>query len=291
MSAWPTKGDRQNQRFCLSPRQALVSVIIPTYNRARFLKEALESVLAQTYRPLEIIVVDDGSTDETPRVVTAFSVRHVRGPRRGVVAARNRGILLARGEFLAFLDSDDLWLPEKISRQVAFFEEHPKAVAVQTEEIWIRRGRRVNPKKHHAKGNGFIFHRCVELCVVSPSGVMLRREVLKEKLDEARKRLEKRAQKRAEAERAEYERKVTAREKRKGSRKGRIIRPPQETPEPDEHINLVDADITHVTGSGFPTPMPIIVKAPMHISGISAMARYLLKQSQPFSMMLTEPTL
>lgn len=158
----------------------LVSVIIPTYNRARFLREALASVLSQTYRPLEIIVVDDGSIDETPRLITGFPVRYVRGPHRGVAAARNRGIRLARGPFLAFLDSDDLWLPEKLARQVAFFEAHPEAVAVQPEEIWIRRGRRVNPKRRHAKEGGFIFHRCVELCVVSPSGVMLRKEVLVE---------------------------------------------------------------------------------------------------------------
>ncbi len=160
--------------------RALVSVIIPTYNRASFLKEALASVFSQTYRPLEVIVVDDGSTDETPRVVSGLPIRYVRGPRRGVAAARNRGIRLSCGDFLAFLDSDDLWLPEKIARQVDFFAKHPEAVAVQPEEIWIRRGRRVNPRKHHAKEGGFIFHRCVELCVVSPSGVMLRRRVLEE---------------------------------------------------------------------------------------------------------------
>ncbi len=158
----------------------LVSVIIPTYNRAGFLEEALASVIAQTYRPLEIIVVDDGSTDETPWRISRFPVRYVRGPRRGVSAARNRGIRLSRGEFVAFLDSDDLWLPEKVARQVEFFLRHPEAVAVQPEEVWMRRGQRVNPRKRHAKEGGYIFHRCVELCVVSPSGVMLRRRVLEE---------------------------------------------------------------------------------------------------------------
>ncbi len=158
----------------------LVSVIIPTYNRARFLKEALASVLAQTYRPLEIIVVDDGSTDETPKVVSRFPVRYVRTPHRGVAAARNRGLNKARGALIAFLDSDDLWLPRKIEVQVSFFERQPEAVAVQTEEVWLRGGKRVNPKKRHRKPSGHFFDRALELCLISPSAVMLRREVLEE---------------------------------------------------------------------------------------------------------------
>ncbi len=159
----------------------LVSVIIPTFNRASFLKEAIESVLAQDYRPLELIVVDDGSTDETPKMVTRYPLRFVRRAQNlGVAAARNAGLLWARGEFIAFLDSDDLWLPSKISRQVAFFSAHPEAVAVQTEEIWIRRGQRVNPRKKHQKPSGFFFDRALELCLISPSGIMLRRKVLEE---------------------------------------------------------------------------------------------------------------
>lgn len=159
----------------------LVSVIIPTFNRARFLVEALESVFSQTYRPLEVLVVDEASTDETPKVVSRFPVIYVRRPvRRGPAAARNRGIVLSRGELVSFLDSDDLWLPEKIARQVAFFQEHPQAVAVQPEEIWIKEGRQVKPKRQHRKPHGYFFHRAVKLCVVSPSGVMLRRKILEE---------------------------------------------------------------------------------------------------------------
>ncbi|MBX6422444.1 glycosyltransferase [Thermosulfurimonas sp. F29] len=158
----------------------LVSVVIPTYNRARFLREALASVLAQTYRPLEIIVVDDGSTDETPRLITAYPVIYHRKARGGPASARNRGILLSRGELVAFLDSDDLWLPEKVSRQVEFFRRHPEAVAVQPEEVWIKGGRRIRPQRKHRKPDGYFFHRAVKLCVVSPSGVMLRRRVFDE---------------------------------------------------------------------------------------------------------------
>jgi len=156
----------------------LVSVIIPTFNRASFLGEALDSVFSQTYRPLEVIVVDEASEDETPRLVSRYPVIYVRkGRREGPAAARNRGLGLARGELIAFLDSDDLWLPEKVARQVAFFRENPQAVAVQTEEIWIKGGRRVQPQRKHRKPHGYFFHRAVKLCLVSPSGVMLRREV------------------------------------------------------------------------------------------------------------------
>ena len=159
----------------------LVSVIIPVRNRAYFLKEALASVLAQTYRPLEIIVVDDASTDATPYVVGRYPViYHRMGRRGGPAAARNRGIRISRGELLAFLDSDDLWLPSKVALQVAYLREHPEAVAVQPEEIWIKEGRRISPRGKHRKPHGFFFHRAIKLCLISPSGVMIRRWVLEE---------------------------------------------------------------------------------------------------------------
>ncbi|WP_456369669.1 glycosyltransferase family 2 protein [Thermodesulfatator atlanticus] len=159
----------------------LVSVIIPTHNRASFLKEALDSVFAQTFRDFEVIVVDDGSSDYTVKLVANYPIRFVkRAQRRGVSSARNAGIRRARGKFLAFLDSDDLWLPKKLEMQVLFFKKHPEAVAVQTEEIWIRRGRRVNPRRRHQKPSGFFFDRALELCLISPSGVMLKRDVLYE---------------------------------------------------------------------------------------------------------------
>ncbi len=159
----------------------LVSVIIPTYNRANFLSEALESVFSQSCQGFEVIVVDDGSTDETSQIVSKFpQVIYIRQQHKGVASARNLGIKYAKGDLITFLDSDDLWLPKKLEYQIAFFRNHPEAVAVQTEEIWIKNGKRINPKKKHLKEGGWIFHRCVKLCLVSPSGIMLRRKVFEE---------------------------------------------------------------------------------------------------------------
>lgn len=156
-----------------------VSVVIASYNRASLLKEAIDSVLTQDFDDFELIVVDDGSTDDTPELLRSYAnICVVRQDRRGVSAARNAGVRRASGEFLAFLDSDDLWLAEKLSAQIAFFKTHPRAVICQTEEIWIRRGVRVNPRRRHRKYSGMIFERSVELCLVSPSAVMLERSLL-----------------------------------------------------------------------------------------------------------------
>ncbi|MEK6374321.1 MAG: glycosyltransferase family 2 protein [Acidobacteriota bacterium] len=104
-----------------------ISVIIPTYNYARYLRDAIDSVLAQTVAPLEIIVVDDGSTDDTPQVLTAYGakIRAIHQSNQGVAAARNTGVAAARGEYIAFLDSDDLWLPRKLELQIARLESDP----------------------------------------------------------------------------------------------------------------------------------------------------------------------
>ena len=158
---------------------SLISVIIPTYNRSAFLKEAIESVLKQTYQPFELIVVDDGSTDDTASVlscyagkISALSVHH-----GGPSAARNYGIQAAHGDYIAFLDSDDLWLPGKLAAQMHFFHNNPEARICQTEEIWMRNSVRVNPRQKHKKYSGWIFDQCLPLCVVSPSAVMMHRSI------------------------------------------------------------------------------------------------------------------
>jgi glycosyltransferase involved in cell wall biosynthesis len=154
-----------------------ISVIIPTYNRATLLQEAIDSVLAQTYQDFELLVVDDGSTDQTNELVTEYGERitYIFQENRGVSSARNLGIQSSTGQFIAFLDSDDLWLPEKLEQQVAIMEHHSDLQLCHTEEIWIRRGVRVNPKKKHKKYSGYIFPYCLPLCVISPSSVMIRR--------------------------------------------------------------------------------------------------------------------
>jgi glycosyltransferase involved in cell wall biosynthesis len=156
-----------------------VTVIIPTYNRAGCLREAVDSVLAQDFRDFELIVVDDGSTDDTPRLLQEYgdAIRVFRQENRGVSAARNAGIAVSRGALIAFLDSDDLWLQGKLARQVEFFKAHADALICQTEEIWVRNGRRVNPGKRHRKRGGMIFEPSLDLCLVSPSAVMVRREL------------------------------------------------------------------------------------------------------------------
>ncbi len=155
-----------------------VSVVIPTYNRLPMLKEAVHSVLKQDFEDFELIVVDDGSTDGTAEEIEKFGgrVRVLRSSEnRGVSWARNRGITHARGKYIAFLDSDDLWMKEKLRIQVTFMDENPQYPICYTDEIWIRRGKRVNPMAKHAKYSGWIFEKCLPLCIISPSSAMIRR--------------------------------------------------------------------------------------------------------------------
>ena len=162
---------------------AAVSVIIPTFNRAHKIARAVASVLYQTFSDYEILVVDDGSGDATPEALKPFlpRIQYVAHSKNlGVSAARNTGIRESHSPLVAFLDSDDYWLPEKLAAQVSFFSKHPQAVACQTEERWIRRGVRVNPMKKHLKPSGDILEPSLRLCVVSPSAVLLKRSLLEE---------------------------------------------------------------------------------------------------------------
>ncbi|MGR9115156.1 MAG: glycosyltransferase family 2 protein [Gammaproteobacteria bacterium] len=156
-----------------------VSVIIPSYNRCESLRRAVTSVMAQTYPATEVIVVDDGSCDasaamiksEFPEAIYLFQ------PNRGVSAARNAGIQRATGHWLAFLDSDDEWLPEKLANQLALLKANPELKVCHTEEIWIRHGRRVNAMKKHSKKGGWIFKHCLPLCAMSPSAIIIHHSV------------------------------------------------------------------------------------------------------------------
>lgn len=166
----------------ISNQYPLVSVILPTYNRDAFVSRAIDSVLSQTYPNFELIVVDDGSTDNTTGVLATYGKRInvIQRNNGGVSAARNSGIRCAVGDYIALLDSDDYWLPEKLAEQTTFFKSQPDALICQTEEIWIRNGKRVNPKKRHQKFSGMIFEKTLPLCLVSPSAVMMRRSLIDE---------------------------------------------------------------------------------------------------------------
>ncbi len=160
-----------------------VSVIIPTFNRSRWVREAVESVLHQTVKPREILVVDDGSTDDTGEILSGYGdvIRVVRlEENRGVSAARNRGIEAAACRYVAFLDSDDLWLPRKLEAQMAHVQEHPEIQIHQTDEIWVRNGVRVNPGNRHRKPEGWIFEASLHLCLISPSAVLIDRRLFDE---------------------------------------------------------------------------------------------------------------
>ncbi len=167
-----------------------VAAIIPTRDRQALVERAVASVLAQTRPPDELVVVDDGSTDGTAeRLREKFPRRGTqgRGPGidvvrlqgRGVSAARNRGIRATTSDWLAFLDSDDEWLPDKLEAQLAVLagEGSPDYLICHCDEIWIRNGRRVNPRRRHAKRGGFIFRHCLPLCVVSPSAAIVHRSL------------------------------------------------------------------------------------------------------------------
>ncbi len=156
-----------------------VSVIIPTHNRAGFLAQAIDSVLAQTYANFELIVVDDGSTDETQLLLASHgkALVSLRQENLGPAAARNAGIRAASHPLLAFLDSDDQFTRNKLALQVAAMETQPHQLISHTQEIWFRNGQHLNQKKRHAKEGGDIFARSLELCVVGMSTVMVRREL------------------------------------------------------------------------------------------------------------------
>ena len=160
-----------------------ITVIIPTYNRADLLGKALESVLSQSLSAAEIIVVDDGSTDDTAQVLERIAdssrvpVIYLKENNRGPAAARNSGIIKARHQFIAFLDSDDLWHKKKLEIQSGALHESPDHLISHTREKWYRGGQHLNQKKRHMPRHGYIFEHCLLLCCVGMSTVMVRKTV------------------------------------------------------------------------------------------------------------------
>ena len=156
-----------------------ISVIIPSYNRRDLLKRALLSVYSQTWVPTDVTVIDDGSTDGTKAMLRQEfpQTNYYYQENRGVSAARNLGIRQTTGDWLAFLDSDDAWLPEKLDRQKAALATNSEYRICHTEENWIRNGIRVEVPKKYAKTGGWIFSYCLPLCAISPSTVLIQRSV------------------------------------------------------------------------------------------------------------------
>ena len=156
------------------------SVIIPCFNRAAFLSEAITSVLGQTFADFELIIVDDGSTDATKNVAGSYNddrIRYIAQEHAGVSAARNHGLRRAQAKYIAFLDSDDRFKPGKLERAHAVIQNHPEAMIVHTDELWFRNGTVLNQKKIHAKPDGDVFVRALTLCCISNSTVVANKKV------------------------------------------------------------------------------------------------------------------
>ena len=159
-----------------------ISVIIPTFNRKETLKRSIQSVAMQSYTPYEIIVIDDGSEDGTKEWLKDNfpNVKYIYQMNSGVSSARNKGIKFARGDWIALLDSDDEWLPSKLKDQANEIELNPAAKFLHTNEIWIRNGVRVNQMKKHKKYGGYIFEKCLDMCRISPSSVLIKKDIFDE---------------------------------------------------------------------------------------------------------------
>ena len=157
-----------------------ISVVIPTYNRRETIGRSIDSVLNQTLFPSEIIVVDDGSTDGTCDYIQSNfpSIKLLHQPNKGVSSARNMGIRSSNSDWVALLDSDDEWFPQKLEKQVMTLSQSPDIKFCHTEEIWIRNGVRVNQMKKHQKYGGHIFYKCLDMCRISPSSVLFHQSIL-----------------------------------------------------------------------------------------------------------------
>jgi glycosyltransferase involved in cell wall biosynthesis len=161
-----------------------VSVIIPTFNRSSVIIRAINSVLNQSNKDFELIVVDDGSTDETELLLAPLidsgSIKYFKRENRGVSTARNFGVEKSSGEWVSFLDSDDEWLHNKLQEQLDFLKNNSGLCIVYGQEIWLRNGTRVNQRAVHQKFGGQIFDKCVQQCFIAPSSVMIKANVFHE---------------------------------------------------------------------------------------------------------------
>jgi len=159
------------------------SIIIPVYNRANLISRAVDSVLNQSFKNFEIIVIDDGSDDETQKILKRYKsqIKLITLLKNyGVSKARNIGIKEAKGNIIAFLDSDDEYKKDKLKTHAYFFATHPTFKIHQTDERWIKNGQFLNKKKKHLQKEGFIFYPSLKLCLISPSAVAVKKEIFDE---------------------------------------------------------------------------------------------------------------
>ncbi|CAG37309.1 glycosyltransferase family 2 protein [Desulfotalea psychrophila] len=165
---------------------APISVVIPTYNRDQYLVRAIDSVLRQSLRVAEIVIVDDGSTDGSEALIRqkkaeqGVPIRYIYQKNQGPAAARNNGLQHASSDYIAYLDSDDHWHKKKIEKQYGALCAQPEMRISHTYEKWLRRGEHLNQKKKHIPGHGDIFAHCLQLCAVGMSTVMLHRSIFSE---------------------------------------------------------------------------------------------------------------
>lgn len=157
------------------------SVIIPTFNRKDFLKIAIESVLEQTCRDFELIIVDDGSTDGTETMLDNYEdqkIKYLLQENKGVSSARNRGLNESKGRFIAFLDSDDKWVAEKLETTIKYIDKFPDINIFHSEETWYKNKKLHNQKNKHKKPDGFVYFKALPLCCISISTAVIIRDVL-----------------------------------------------------------------------------------------------------------------
>ena len=157
-----------------------ISVVIPTFNRRNLLKRAIYSVIKQTIEPREIIVIDNGSTDQTYQMVSSLfpDINYFTEKKRGVSAARNKGIIESKSKWIAFLDSDDTWEPKKLEKQLEFsLLNQNKYRLIHTDEIWYRNNKFLNQLNKHKKSGGDIFKNSLKLCCISPSSAFVNKQV------------------------------------------------------------------------------------------------------------------
>jgi GT2 family glycosyltransferase len=159
------------------------SIIIPTYNRAEFLKICIDSVIKQTFEDFEVIIIDDGSEDNTRSIISELDdkrIKYIYQNHCGVSKARNTGIKTASGKFICFLDSDDRFRTEKLSVTYEYIKNHPQYKIFHSEELWYRNGTYLPPKKRHQKPSGYVFAHAVKLCCISISTAAIEREIFED---------------------------------------------------------------------------------------------------------------